>query len=626
MRQINKPQKVIIALALAFIMAISPAIPFMQPTTLLAQEYQLGNVNAEPFELRLTAEARDLVLYDFDYLISIILENTPWKSVINRRLDMDFMEYVQELRDFLLNLDSLLFPLSLEEYEELLGMPLYEFWFPIHDSTDPRYIAATFIGYFLWMASSPFEGIGHMFPRALPMYTLQYSMMRINYHDGYIDRETDPDFALRYDTFTHPTVRWFYGEIDVDLYAEALSVFPEVDDNIVTQIISPGEIAYLQIDSFATSAAFDDLIIAPFFEEIRDFDHLIIDIRGNGGGFMFNFTHNIMGRLIHEPVEVTSHEFFTGGPLATRAMNAVVESTAYRFSNVDNNAINQWYTIEVLPARDFIVDRRMFAFNHADLLRLDYVMVERNWVFPTGDNLTFDGKVWLLIDGGSASASSEATLMLMETGLATVVGENTSGVMAAQHFYQILPNTGLLYRIDVGYRTDADGRSLEAYGIAPDVRNFYGMDALQTVLELIRDPYATDPAAAMADVSDNDIADDPGEDTLDEADSTIAPADEPEYDPFESIPWGAASFTSHPLLGTWAWDYDDSFIYELRPDGTGVRGFYFHRNDIYWYVYNNNLFIKSNNLIEHWTFTIVDGVLTITSAQIDGITWSYLRQ
>jgi len=57
--------------------------------------------------------------------------------------------------------------------------------------------------------------------------------------------------------------------------------------------------------------------------------------------------------------------------------------------------------------------------------------------------------------------------------------------MGSSHIYIALPNTGIIWRIDIGYRTDAMGCSLEVYGIAPQVQNFEGMDALETVLELI---------------------------------------------------------------------------------------------------------------------------------------------
>jgi len=440
----------------------------------------------ETFVLYLTEEARDLVLYDFDFVVDAILENSAWETVLNRRLGFDFVLYAATLRHLIYEMYPIVFPLSLEEFEAFLGTPLYEVLFPIRDSEDPLYVAANYLSYFLfYMMMLPFEGIGHLGPRDIDTYRMLYSLTRMFYHQGAFLRETDPNNAMRLDIFTHPDVVWFYGEVEVDLDGDITDAMPDVPGNIVTEIIVPGEVAYLSIGTFAANWEYDNEITIPFFEEIQDFEHLILDLRGNGGGLMAYFPANILSRLIDEPVEITMHQFFSGGDIATSAMDALVQTLTYAFDGIEDNDVYEWFTVEVLPARDFIAQEGMTSFNQDDLASLEYVMVVTEWIMPHEDGIFFNGKVWLLVDGGSASASSHATLILINTGLATVVGENTSGVMGSHHVYIILPNTGLLFRIDVGYMTDANGVSLEEHGIAPHVRNFDDMDALETVLELI---------------------------------------------------------------------------------------------------------------------------------------------
>lgn len=69
------------------------------------------------------------------------------------------------------------------------------------------------------------------------------------------------------------------------------------------------------------------------------------------------------------------------------------------------------------------------------------------------------------------------------------------------------------------------------------------------------------------------------------------------------------------------------FIYYVfETDGTGIRGFADERYDIYWYAYGDYLFMDVGTMIETWEFKIVDDVLTIVSMQVDGLTWSYVRQ
>ena len=576
----KKTKKVIVALVLAFIMAAVPAIPFMQPMVVLAEEApalgeqgfvpiraifeeaaeesgeeivitwnrvernihialdggsivftpgsNVAHVNGiaidlehaitleqgvsyifiddlllvlevfmimglheiETFAIHLTEEARDMVLYDFDFIVSAIRENSPWETVIDRRLgDINFMDHINELREFIYSMTPIVFPLSLEDFEAAFGAPIYEVMFPIRDDST-RGIAATYLSYLLFEGLTiPFEAVGHLMVRQLGLFRSQYSMFRILYHHGEIDRETDPFNAMRHDVFTHPDVVWFYGEIEVDLYADVLTAIPNVPGNITTKILVPDEIAYLGIGSFAANWDYDNFVTIPFFEEIQDFDHLILDLRGNGGGFSEYFPSQIMSRLINEPIEVVSHQFFSSGPIAVETMDAFVQTAANVIEYYD---VSEWFSVDIMSAQDFIAEQGMTAINQADFANLEYVLLETEWFFPNDDGILFDGKVWLLVDQGTASASSQATMLLINSGRATVVGQNTSGVMWSTHVYVMLPNTGMLFRIDIGYMTDADGVSLEAYGIAPHVRNFEGMDALETVLELIAEWEAQD--------------------------------------------------------------------------------------------------------------------------------------
>jgi hypothetical protein len=164
-------------------------------------------------------------------------------------------------------------------------------------------------------------------------------------------------------------------------------------------------------------------------------------------------------------------------------MNALMKTALQQMG--EEVGFSEVIHVEIVTAEEFIAGQALPYLNESDLARLDYVIVSRSMIIPCDDAVGFNGRVWLLVDGQSASMSASMAEMALYTGFATVVGENTSHIMGSTHTYIALPNTGIVWRTDIGYKTDTYGRSLEVYGIAPDIRSFDGMDALDTVMALI---------------------------------------------------------------------------------------------------------------------------------------------
>jgi len=109
---------------------------------------------------------------------------------------------------------------------------------------------------------------------------------------------------------------------------------------------------------------------------------------------------------------------------------------------------------------------------------------------PLGQSL-FNGKIWLLIGEGTASAAEATAAIIKQNNIATVVGEPTWGIMGTIHEPVVkwarLPNTGIMFRFDIAYYTDPYGRPWQGYGVQPNYFNRPGMDALQTVLAMIEE-------------------------------------------------------------------------------------------------------------------------------------------
>ena len=422
----------------------------------------LGELEMAVFYL--TEEARDLALYDFDHMVALILENSVWDNIIYRRLGIPFDAFAAHHRAYIENMVPQEWPV----------LPQYV---PFRDCDEPRSLAANYLANLLiFEFAFPLQGIGHLGMREIPLYQIQAGALIRLFNNADVDMSHSFVDQLMHAAFTHPDAVWFYGEVDVDFEAGA-GAFPEVPGNIVTEIIVPGQVAYLGIRSFVACRVFDDLTTLPFLQQVQDFDHLIIDVRGNPGGDMNYFAPAIFQRLISDTMEIRHHEFFTSGEVATRWVDAWLRT-------VQHLDIEGVY-VDIVPARSFAADNGLDMINPADLARFSYAFVTAATVGPADDGINFGGQVWLLVDGGSASASVGAALLAQSSGFATVVGTPTSGVMNPVHSYNVLPNTGIIWRIDIGHFTDAYGRSVEEMGVIPDVLNLPGMDAIETVLAII---------------------------------------------------------------------------------------------------------------------------------------------
>ena len=141
--------------------------------------------------------------------------------------------------------------------------------------------------------------------------------------------------------------------------------------------------------------------------------------------------------------------------------------------------------LEFVPVRDFIDAGDFPYINPDDLDLLDYVLSYEVAIRGTGEIL-FPGKIWVLVDNDSASAVEYAAIYIQATEFATIVGEPTMGITGgALSGFFVLPNTGVIVRHDIGYFFDDYGRAIDEFGVSPDILNFEGMDALETVLAII---------------------------------------------------------------------------------------------------------------------------------------------
>jgi len=255
---------------------------------------------------------------------------------------------------------------------------------------------------------------------------------------------------------------------------------------VVTDIIEEGSIAYLALNSFMPNRFTygDQVQILKFFDEVRDFEHLILDIRMNTGGHETIFFENIMGPNISEEFRLKSYAFMVPGYYFEEFLINVSPNT--RIDWVIPTEEQRRTVPDMLENFDFI------ELNFSDMERMEYGFVPQDIVIlPMNQNHfgnvpAFSGKIWLLTGPLVTSAAQVSAWAAKESGFATLVGEVTGGVFGGPRTYVALPNTGVLFRFDLFYITDERGRPLEA-GTVPHHFNRDGMDALETTLALIAD-------------------------------------------------------------------------------------------------------------------------------------------
>ena len=96
------------------------------------------------------------------------------------------------------------------------------------------------------------------------------------------------------------------------------------------------------------------------------------------------------------------------------------------------------------------------------------------------------------------------------------------------------------------------------------------------------------------------------------------------------------SGVNQALVGTWAWEFYPDWEYEFRSDGTGERGLdefedYMHFT---WSTVDGELHIDLIGTLptgvtvrnERWAYSIAGNALTISSLQVDGLEFTYVRQ
>ncbi|MCL2415579.1 MAG: S41 family peptidase, partial [Defluviitaleaceae bacterium] len=307
------------------------------------------------------------LLYDLDSLMEDLNENYPFFGILERRFGYSLHEIFESVREYIADSDE---PIDIDEFIEIMNEQFFQH------------------------VRRP----GHLqiVTREQHIAMVNNIMRNFVMENG----ELQPSAQHSMNHSTNPAVLAHYGEVIVDL--ETTEDFQPSPDNLFLRTFEEESFAYLWMSWLPVqNMEYDRQPLLDFFHEIADFDDLIIDLRGNPGGFPQYFRELVMSPNISEPLEIPIFVFHSGGEDSMAAINAHIETQYLMHGNI----------IEILPAETIITEYNMENFELQDLEWLDYGFVTNWTVEPEFDEAIFTGKIWILIDERTASAAEQAAIL-----------------------------------------------------------------------------------------------------------------------------------------------------------------------------------------------------------------------
>jgi len=182
------------------------------------------------------------------------------------------------------------------------------------------------------------------------------------------------------------------------------------------------------------------------------YEKLIIDVRGNGGGSTFYAYETLIQPFLREPAVYKQTTGVRKKFLADKG-SAYVERL--------RGGVSQWAwetkIEETSPPEGFDAN--------------EWVFYEITREVKPSDRYCFDGRLYVLADRGSGSATETYADAIKRTGLGTIVGQRTAGGLGGYFMADTvrLPASGMIFRLEADLDINPDGSFQELAGTKPDV-------------------------------------------------------------------------------------------------------------------------------------------------------------
>lgn len=249
--------------------------------------------------------------------------------------------------------------------------------------------------------------------------------------------------------FKNKTVLSWYGLYESDSgKIETKSFYDPDTPAFKSDIIVPDKVAYLKINQMNNARVEKDgLEIRKFYNEIKDYEKLIIDIRNNGGGSDRYWMKNVVNPLAKEKLSVSNYIFTRGS----------YGKPFYRARGMRQKSIDK-------------LDRDILE-GFAEEIKTDFdsYHIGTRTISPVSP-IDFNGEIYLLVNRGVYSSSESFASFCKESGFATLVGTTTGGDgIGIDPLFFSLPNSGIVIRFSSLLALNGDGTINEEVQTTPNI-------------------------------------------------------------------------------------------------------------------------------------------------------------
>jgi len=435
-------------------MPMSETIPETtpEPPPAIADEPVEVYVELEP-ELLNLGELHSAMLYDFDYFIQLLRDTFQYFGVVERKFGLDVEVLISETREKIIN-----YPYSMKDFAAEIGMA-FEDMPPMDERTLWSIITYEFLARF--MSDYCYAPIAHL------VIGRSRAGMAQEAREGIESKMIH--FIYRTDLESTEPVGYDVAEL------------------LTLEIIEENRIAYINLTSFSNHNIRRYIpLLNDFYRNIQDFEHLIIDIRESGGGMPDIGYEYFMQPLWYD------WENTAGNPLFVFFRDPEFAFSPFRRGGMIGHLRTIWQReANLRPIDEILQEFPMSLRNMSDFEDFTYGLKIRTELsasigLPEMDRTPFAGEIWLLTSRFNSSSSAIFAHHARDMGFATLVGETVGGAITAMGMTSFtLPNSGLTTLWDIDYITDHYGRSLVEFPTEPHYFNRDGLDALETVLQMI---------------------------------------------------------------------------------------------------------------------------------------------